>query len=279
MGVPYAEVIGDPVEHSKSPLIHKYWLETLGLEGDYRRTRVTRDGLAAFLAERRRDPDWRGCNVTAPLKEEVWRWVESDDPAVASIGAANCLAWNGADLCARNTDIDGLNAALGMESLQKKTVLLIGAGGAARAALFHVKARSAQRVTVLVRDPQKAEALREISPPTDPLKLMFYSFDQVAEALVGAHVIINASPLGATSAPCLPASVIAELSRAARGASVLDMVYDPHPTRLLSAAEALRLRAVSGLEMLLGQAAGAFRMFFGQAAPPVSAELRRRLIR
>ena len=71
MGVPYAEVIGDPIAHSKSPLIHKFWLEKLGIEGDYRAARVRADELADYLEARRADPDWRGCNVTMPHKQAV----------------------------------------------------------------------------------------------------------------------------------------------------------------------------------------------------------------
>ncbi len=78
MGVPYAEVIGDPIAHSKSPLIHKFWLEKLGIEGDYRATRVTADELPAYFAARRSDPDWRGCNVTMPLKEAAYQLLDVD---------------------------------------------------------------------------------------------------------------------------------------------------------------------------------------------------------
>ena len=73
MGVPYAEVIGDPIAHSKSPVIHKFWLQQLGMEGDYRRTQVRPEELESYIADRRADPDWRGCNVTMPHKQAIAR--------------------------------------------------------------------------------------------------------------------------------------------------------------------------------------------------------------
>ena len=88
MGIPYAEVIGDPVAHSRSPLIHKFWLERLGIEGDYRATRATAGELPAYLAARRSDPDWRGCNVTMPHKQAILPLL---DDVADDLRAVNCV--------------------------------------------------------------------------------------------------------------------------------------------------------------------------------------------
>jgi shikimate dehydrogenase len=280
MGVPYAEVIGDPIAHSKSPLIHKFWLGKLGLPGDYRNALVTHDGLAIYLESRCRDPHWRGCNITAPLKEKILALTQVSDSRVKAVGAANCMVRRDGAFHLYNTDVDGVSAALRLESFRCKRALIVGAGGAARAALFHLKQLGAPRVAVLARDPSKAESLREISPPKEPLALEFYGFEEVAEAIGGAHLIINASPLGSSSSAEMPEAIMNELRHAARDSTVFDMVYDPLRTRLLTAARGLRFGVVDGLEMLLGQAASAFELLFGAPAPRQhDAELRELLTR
>src|SRR3954452_6232006 len=133
---PYAEVIGNPIAHSKSPAIHNFWLTRLGIEADYRATLVTE--LADYFEARRGDPDWRGCNVTAPHKQNVIPFLDEASP----IGAVNCIVRDGDRLVGLNTDVDGIREALGLSpssptkagggaNLDK--VVLIGAGGAARA--------------------------------------------------------------------------------------------------------------------------------------------------
>ena len=89
-GVPYAEVIGDPIEHSKSPLIHGFWLQQLGMEAEYRRTRITREQLPAFIAARRLDSNWRGCNVTMPLKLDALMMADERSDGAVSAGAMAC---------------------------------------------------------------------------------------------------------------------------------------------------------------------------------------------
>ena len=110
---PYAEVIGDPIAHSKSPQIHRHWLQQTGLDGDYRATRVSREGLAGYFAERRADPDWRGCNVTIPHKENVAPLIDDVASDAAAIGAVNCVIREGDRLVGYNSDVNGIAAALG----------------------------------------------------------------------------------------------------------------------------------------------------------------------
>jgi len=267
VNAPYAEVIGDPIAHSKSPTIHRFWLERLGVCGDYRATRVSPADLPAYIAERRSDPDWRGANVTMPLKEQCLAHADEIGPCAGAIGAANVLVRRGASLVAENTDVDGVRAALAGRVPRQAHVVIVGAGGAARAALFFLKQPNVSRVAVLARDPGRAAALRAVSPPKDGLKLQFYGFDCTAEAMSGAHIAINASPLGSRGFSQMPPAVLRELSHLAHDATVFDMVYTPAETALLSFAKGLRLTAVDGLSMLIGQAAAAFEIFFGKAAP------------
>src|SRR5688500_3616908 len=108
-GRPYAEVIGDPIAHSKSPLIHKFWLEKLGIEGDYRATRITPAELPEYLHVRRRDSDWRGCNVTMPLKTEVTPFLWVLDRHAQLLGAVNTIIHDEASrLRGHNTDVNGV---------------------------------------------------------------------------------------------------------------------------------------------------------------------------
>src|SRR3546814_18987308 len=113
MSAPYAEVIGDPIAQSKSPLIHRFWLDALGLSGDYRRAHVKPEDLAAYIAERRADPDWRGCNVTMPHKGAVMDLVDDPGNIRGTIGAMNTVVRQpDGSLLGTNTDAAGFYAPL-----------------------------------------------------------------------------------------------------------------------------------------------------------------------
>lgn len=262
MGIPYAEVIGDPIAHSKSPAIHKFWLEKLGIEGDYRATRVTPGALPAYFEARRADPDFRGCNLTMPLKEAAVALLDSD-PVAKRIGALNTVVRHGDSLKGTNTDWQGLNLALGEVGQKLRRVAIVGAGGAARAALAEMRIARAEHVILINRTPDKA-------------RLLLDRFGLSGEVLpLGsspeAELLINASPLGMEGYPPLEI----DLSGLCVGATVLDMVYRPLDTPLLVAAGASGLRAIDGLNMLIRQASMAFTQFFGEVPDPAeSADLR-----
>jgi shikimate dehydrogenase len=253
MGVPYAEVIGDPVAHSKSPLIHRHWLRQMGLKGDYRATRVTADALPDYLESRRADPDWRGCNLTMPLKQAVMDLVDGLDPIARRIGAVNTVIGVERTLEGLNTDWIGVNLSLGEEQAGKDAVL-IGAGGAARAVLAEFSMAKPRSLTIMNRSPAKAQAL-------------FERFHLEGDVLpIGpappADLLINASSLGMAGHPALDV----DLSALRPNALVFDLVYHPLETDLLKRARAAGLRTLDGLEMLVWQASMAFTHFFG--APP-----------
>ena len=262
--VTYAEVIGDPIAQSKSPLIHKHWLELLGMEGGYLGTRVEADGLRAFLAQRRNDSHWRGCNVTVPHKEAIVPLLDELDASAAAVGAVNCVVPRSGRLVGYNTDVDGIAAALHVTEFEGRDAILIGAGGAARAAVAYLAGRNLNSLTVLARDPVKAESLRFLAPR---VSFQFAGLNDDPAAR-NPSAIINASPLGMVSSPEMPGNLLATVAARANGATVFDMVYNPLETAFLVAGRDAGGLPVDGLTMLIGQAERAFDLFFGQPPPP-----------
>jgi shikimate dehydrogenase len=269
---PYAEVIGDPIAQSKSPAIHRYWLQALGIEADYRAAHVRSESLAGYLAERRADPAWRGCNATMPHKQAVMPMLDRIEPLAARVGAVNTIVREGdGSLTGHNTDVAGflepLHSMLEQQHLFRMA-RVVGTGGAARAIVAALAARNV--VIVLAgRDPDKARALLDELDPggehhavelahfADPTE---FAFDDRAGCF---DLIVNASPLGMAGQPPLAF----DLSHAPPGSVVYDIVTHPADTPLLQAARAAGLRTIDGLSMLIGQAAVAFEKFFGQAPP------------
>jgi shikimate dehydrogenase len=263
--LPYAEVIGDPIAQAKSPIIHGFWLKKLGLRAEYRATRVRVDGLATYLAKRRLDPDWQGCNVTIPHKQAVLGLIDAPLRTAKRIGAANCLYRSRTGLSGENSDIDGVREALDMGSEERDPgrTCLIGAGGAARAALHALDTAGVEDLRILVRRPERAQELLDHFG----MNARIFRFVEAAEAMAGANTVINASPLGMTGQARMPATMLEGLATAAPDALVFDMVYAPLETDLLAAARALGQRPVDGLTMLIGQADLAFTLFFHAPAP------------
>ena len=269
MSIPYAEVIGDPIAHSKSPLIHKFWLEKLGIEADYRATQIGPNELSEYVAARRLDPNWLGCNVTMPHKLSISAHLDHLNPHARRIGAVNVVMRYEDELVGLNTDWQGINLALPFEAAKGKDVVLIGAGGAGRAAMEELRMAGPKFLTLLNRDEAKArELLRHfaIEGTAGPL----------AAGIPPADLLINASALGMSGFPKLEV----DLSLLRRAAVVMDMVYTPLETKLLQQARDKGLRAIDGLSMLIWQAAMAFRLFFRAGCEePDSEELRALLTR
>ena len=256
-GLPYAEVIGDPIGHSKSPIIHNHWLAVLDIEAEYRKTHVTRDGLAAYFLQRRADPDWLGCNVTIPHKIAVMDFVEDPADIRGRIGAMNTIACEtDGPLIGTNTDAGGFLQPLEKMGWRGKEAVLVGAGGAALAIGFALAAKGMEHVTIMARDPAKGRAL---------LDHVGLNGDVIGfgDRLPATRLLINSSPLGMSGQPPLDL----DLSGLAEDATVYDIVYAPLETALLRDARARDLAVIDGLAMLIGQAALAFEIFF-DAIPP-----------
>lgn len=283
MSVPYAEVIGDPIAQSKSPAIHGFWLEKLGLEGRYDRAHVTADGLADYIAARRGDPDWRGCNVTMPHKQAVIPLLDRLDPLAARIGAVNTIVPENGALVGYNTDAPGFLEPL-RDELGKthyfRMARVLGTGGAARA-IIAALADEKMVIVLAGRNVDKARALLDELDPAGEhhvasLAHFADSTDFAFDDREGCFdLVINASSLGMTGQPPLTF----DLSHAPPGSIFYDIVTSPLDTAFLKAAKAAGYRTVDGLSMLIGQADHAFRRFFG-ATPPrgaFDAELRERI--
>lgn len=255
-GQVYAEVIGDPISHSKSPAIHGFWLKALGIDAEYRAAHVKPEELAAYFEARKADPDWRGCNITIPHKQAALDLVEDRGGVRQSIGAINTVIRDGDALIGTNTDAGGFYAPIAGLELAGKHAVVVGAGGAARAILFALSKLDVARVTVLNRNVLKAAALlSSFGLKGDALPL--------GAPLPAAALVVNASALGMQGQP--PLTI--DLSPLPDDAVVYDIVYAPLETELLAQARDRELDTVDGLDMLIGQAALAFELFFA-AEPP-----------
>lgn len=267
--LPYAEVIGDPIAHSKSPLIHNFWLQKLDIEADYRKTHVRPQELAAYFLKRRADPDWLGCNVTIPHKLAVMDYASDPGDVGRLIGAMNTIACETAGpLIGTNTDAGGFLAPLQAMGWRGKSALIIGAGGAARAVLYALTQIGVERITIMVRDAARGQALLDQAGVGGDVIAM-------TDAVPAVDLLVNCSPLGMVGQPPL----MLDLAPLPDQAVVYDIVYVPLDTKILLAARARGLRTIDGLEMLIGQAALAFDIFFDAPAPrEYDAELRALLI-
>jgi shikimate dehydrogenase len=267
----YAEVIGDPISQSRSPGIHGFWLERLGLPGAYHATHVTAAGLADFIAARRTDPQWRGCNVTMPHKQAVIPLLDRLDPLAGRVGAVNTIVVEAGELVGYNTDVPGflepLRPALRQSHLFRMARVL-GTGGAARA-IVTALADQGMVIVLAGRDRAKARALLdELDPGGDHHAIALahfaattdFAFDDRAGCF---DLIVNATALGMTG----HAPLVFDLSHAPPGSVFYDIVTSPTDTALLRAARAGGFPVIDGLSMLIGQADHAFRRFFG-ANPP-----------
>lgn len=257
MSVPYAEVIGDPIAHSKSPIIHNFWLDKLQIEAEYRKTHVTADGLAAYFLSRRADRDWLGCNVTIPHKIAVMDYTDDPSGIRQRIGAMNTIACEtGGPLIGTNTDAGGFLQPLIRDKWRGKSATIIGAGGAARAILFALSSLGVPYIRIVARDAEKAQALLDHAGIAGKVAVL-------GEPLAPTDLLVNSSPLGMVGQPPLEI----DLTPLADGTTVYDIVYAPLETGLLAQARTRGLKTIDGLEMLIGQAGLAFDIFFDAEAP------------
>jgi shikimate dehydrogenase len=260
-------VIGWPVEHSRSPLIHGYWIRQLGLDAAYRREAVSPERFADFVA-RLGDRGYVGANVTVPHKEAALE-LSKPDALAQAIGAANTLWLADGVLHATNTDVEGFVASLDAGApgwaAQLESAVVLGAGGAARAIVFGLIERGVRRIHVVNRSIDRATALqRRFGERVVPSR-----WDRRNDLLGGAGLLVNTTTLGMAGQP--PLAI--DLERLAPAAVVADIVYAPLVTPLPAAGRARGLRTVDGLGMLLHQAVGAFARFFG-VRPQVTQALR-----
>lgn len=251
-----AGVIGWPIAHSKSPLIHRFWLEKLGLDGDYSRFPVAPQRLADFV---RALPAMglRGVNVTVPHKLDCMALLDELAPSAQAVGAVNTIvvAADGR-LCGHNTDVLGIAGPAGI-AMAGRAVLVIGSGGAARAGAAAARRSGAAALWLMARNQAQASLIQ--AQTGLPGGVIGWEEPLPAEIAL----LFNATSLGMVGQPPLHL----DLSPLGHDCVVFDAVYAPLETPLLAAARARGLPTINGLAMLIGQAAEAFRLFFG-ASPP-----------
>ena len=263
---PAACLIGWPAAHSRSPLIHHYWLRKLGIEGGYNIEAVPPEEFAEFVLHLKTH-GFVGANVTIPHKERALALSQPDARARA-VGAANTLWYDSGELRSTNTDVEGfinnLDAcAPGWDGAED--ALVLGAGGASRAVLFGLIERGIKRVHLANRTMERARALADQFGAC----VLPVAWDRVGDLLPRAGLLVNTTSLGMKGQPALELDV----GRLPPQAVVADLVYVPLDTPLLSASRARGLKAADGLGMLLHQAVRGFELWFGQR-PEVTPELR-----
>ncbi len=263
---PAACLIGWPAAHSRSPLIHHYWLRTLGIEGGYVIEAVPPDEFQDFVF-RLSLRGFVGANVTIPHKERALALSAPDDRARA-VGAANTLWFQDGELRSTNTDVEGFINNLDASAPgwdQATDALVLGAGGSARAVVFGLVERGFTRVHLVNRTMERARALADqFGANVHPA-----AWDAIADLLPRAGLLVNTTSLGMHGQPALDIDV----NLLPRQAVVADLVYVPLETPLLAAARARELKTADGLGMLLHQAVRGFELWFGQR-PKVTSELR-----
>lgn len=264
---PRAFVCGHPVAHSRSPLIHRHWLEQYGIAGSYEAIDVAPEAFPAFLGVLA-GQGWAGGNVTIPHKEEAATAAAVRDEAAELIGAANTLWFESGRLCAGNTDWSGFAANLDKAVPQwrrGREAIVLGAGGAARGVIHALQKVGYRDIAIVNRTPERALAL------ADRFRggTKGHRWAALPELVATADLLVNTTSLGMDGA----AEPSIDLSGAKDSAIVTDIVYVPLETPLLAAAFARGLATVDGLGMLLHQAAPGFEKWFGRR-PEVTPELR-----
>jgi shikimate dehydrogenase len=259
-------LIGWPAAHSRSPLIHHYWLRTLGIEGGYTIEAIPPEGFAEFVQHLSRH-GFVGANVTLPHKERALA-LSVPDARAKAVGAANTLWYDGDELRSTNTDIEGFidnldASARGWDATGD--ALVLGAGGSSRAVVFGLIERGIQRVHLANRTMERARALADQFGNS----VHAIAWDAINEVLPRAGLMVNTTSLGMRGQPPLELDV----GLLPSNAIVADLVYVPLETLLLKAARERGLKTADGLGMLLHQAVRGFELWFGQR-PQVTAELR-----
>ena len=271
--LPRAFVAGYPIKHSRSPLIHGYWLNRLAIQGTYEKVAVSPEDFPAFISSLKNgEAGFVGGNVTIPHKEMASRLADRIDPLAEELGAANTLWLSEGELHATNTD--GIGFAGNLDAShpgwdQADVAVVLGAGGASRAILQSLRDRGFKEIHVVNRTLPRAQELVD----RFGTKLRAHPMAAIPELLQEAGLFVNTSSLGmdGSEAPELPFNAMRP------GSLITDIVYVPLKTPFLVQAEKAGLATVDGLGMLLHQAVPGFERWFGER-PEVTDELRRRVL-
>lgn len=260
-------VIGWPIAHSRSPLIHGYWLKQLGIDGEYTKVPVEPQNVDRFLGTLAQN-GFAGCNVTVPHKEAAFRFAEAKDASAIAVGAANTLWLEGGKLHCANTDTYGFMAYLAERAptwhQPDRSVAVLGAGGAARAIIYGFLEAGVASVRVFNRSRDRADAVAQHFGP----KVTAHDWSARNTLARDVGVLVNATSVGMKN----EGSLGIDATQLDRSCIVADIVYVPLQTQVLRDAKAAGLTTVDGLGMLLHQAVPGFERWFGRR-PDVTPEL------
>ncbi len=264
-----AGVMGWPIAHSLSPLLHGFWLRQFGIEGAYVPLAVSPENFESAL---RALPTlgFAGTNVTVPHKEQALEIVDAVDPVAKRIGAVNTVfVREDGSLYGTNTDafgfLENLRVGLSERSLAGETCVVLGAGGAARAVVAALIDAGVGKIRVINRTVERAQNIAETLG--EPVRA--YGWAEANDLLEDAGLVVNTTTLGMKNQPPL----MLDIDRLPASSVVTDIVYTPLITPLLERAQARKLQTIDGLGMLLHQAVPGFEGWFGQK-PEVTADLR-----
>ncbi|MEL7277742.1 MAG: shikimate dehydrogenase [Pseudomonadota bacterium] len=269
---PLAAVLGAPIGHSKSPILHRHWLRTMGIRGHYipieLGDQTFEEGIRGLQTL-----GFRGANVTLPFKERAFAIADTHTDRALRIGAANTLTFTDGRIHADNTDsygfLNNLQQHVPDWSAETGPALVVGAGGASRAIIVGLIDAGAPEVRLANRTRARAQQLADEFGP----KISVIDWSDLTPALDGVATLVNTTSIGMGGAGELPI----DLAAADKTTVVTDIVYTPLNTPLLHAASTVGLRTVDGLGMLLHQAVPGFEAWFGQT-PVVDEALRQAIL-
>jgi shikimate dehydrogenase len=259
-----AAVLGSPIAHSLSPILHQAGYAALGLAGwTYTAIECAEAGLPELVASC--GPDWAGLSLTMPLKRAVLPLLDTTEPLAAAVGSVNTVVFARGRRHGYNTDVPGMVAAMAGAGLATpRSALILGAGATACSALAVLKDVGLPAVTVAVRDPARAVGLLEVAARL-PIHVDLLPLAAAADLSPRPELLISTVPAGA-------ADFLAEkITAAPAPVFVFDVVYAPWPTRLAEAAQSAGATVVSGFEFLLHQAVGQFELMTGERPAPLAA--------
>lgn len=264
-------LIGHPVAQSKSPLIHGYWLKKYGLEGTYEAHDITPENLESGI-RKLIGAGYKGFNITVPHKEAVFKLCDELDDTAKAVGAVNTVIIENGRMKGMNTDVFGFLENIRQEApgfeFKNAVVEVIGAGGAARAAVFGLLEAGAGKIVICNRTREKAEIIGQMSP-----KIQVLDWNHRENGLKNADLLVNTSILGMEGQKTLDLN----LKTLKKSAYVYDIVYKPLETPLLKDAKALGYEVITGIGMLLHQARLAFKAWHG-VMPEVDEALKAKVL-
>ena len=256
-----AAVIGNPIEHSWSPLIHGFWLKEAGINAAYEKIKVAPDELESFILTASKK-GYSGINVTVPYKEEALKMCDNLSETAKALGAVNLIKFEGNKVFGDNTDGDGFIKSILTKlpniSFQNNNFAILGAGGAAKSIAHALKKNDAKKIIIINRGEEKAKALAdqigEISS--------YYGLSEIKKGLKKSSFLINSTTMGMKGGP---EPIRINFSDYPNILCFADIVYNPTTTKLMKSASLAGIKVVGGIGVLINQAIPSFYSFYGEA--------------